>query len=93
MKSPLRVTVDDHLPLYCTAVKGVPTPNVQWHSEGFPVIPFVDIYQQIYLVPTDIPHMTTYTCIATEYGFDGTLIDTVSSNVTVIVEGKLINTH
>ena len=69
-------------------MEGVPIPNVQWHSEGFPVPPVSDPYQQIYLVPTNSPHTTTYTCIGISY--DRVRI-TASANVTVIVEGKLIS--
>ena len=89
-KSPLRVTVGDHLPIYCVAEKGVPIPEVQWHSEGFPVYPSRTFYQQIYVVPTDVPHTTTYTCMETRYLNRGGQVSELSVNVTVIVEGKLI---
>ena len=83
MQSPLRVTVGGHLPIFCTAVEGFPIPDLQWHSEGIPVFPFIQGYQQIYVVPTDSPGTTTYTCVANEFsrGEEFTL------NVTVIVEG------
>ena len=89
MQSPLRVTVGVHLPIYCIAVKGVPIPEVLWHSEGFPVHPFPSFYQQVYVVPTDSPHTTTYTCAETRYFSRGEVISELRVNVTVIVEGKL----
>ena len=90
MQSPLRVTVGGHLPIYCTAVKGIPIPQVQWHSEGLPVYPSQTFYQQVYVVPTDSPHTTTYTCVETRYLRRGEVSE-LRVNVTVIVEGKLIN--
>lgn len=88
LQSPLRVSVGDHLPIYCIAEKGAPIPSVQWHSDGFPVHPSLNNYQQIYVVPTDTPHTATYTCVGTIYS--GGQIKELSVNVTVIVEGKLI---
>ena len=89
MQSPLRVTVGGHLPIYCIAVQGVPIPEVQWHSEGLPVHPLSSFYQQIYVVPTDSPRTTTYTCIGTTFS-RGVETSELRVNVTVIVEGKLI---
>ena len=86
MQSPLKVSVGSHLPLYCTAVAGFPIPEVQWHSEGFPVYPPPQAYQQIYLVPTDSPHETTYTCVGTYK--QGVKVSELRINVTVIVYGK-----
>ena len=88
-KPPLKVSVGDHLPLYCTAVKGFPIPSVQWYSEGAPVYPIPQTYQQIYLVPTDSPHTTVYTCVGTIHS-QGEIVDEVRVNVTVIVESKII---
>ena len=67
-------------------MKGVPTPELQWHSEGFPLIPEYDRYQQIYAVPTDSPHTSTYTCVGVT--FFQTTTSELRVNVTVIVEGK-----
>ena len=89
-QSPVRVTVGSHLLLVCTAVKGFPIPDVQWHSEDFPVYPLPQPYQQIYLVPTDFPHTTIYTCVGTTYS-QGAVTDKLGINVTVIVESKLFN--
>ena len=89
MQSPLSITVGGHLPIYCTAVQGVPIPEVQWHSEGLPVYPLSSFYQQIYVVPTDSPRTITYTCIGTTFS-RGVETSELRVNVTVVVEGKLI---
>ena len=89
LQSPLKVSVGDHLPLYCTAVKGFPIPEVQWHSESFLVYPPPQAYQQVYLVPTDSPHETTYTCVGTTYK-QGVKVRELRINVTVIVHGMYI---
>ena len=67
--------------LYCK-VTGKPTPTVQWYEGGFPVNPM-----QAFLVPTDTPHTTVYTCVGINYV--GNKKHTRSANITVIVEGKL----
>ena len=84
-QSPHRVTVGTQLLLYCAA-EGLPTPTVQWHSNGFPLHPLQQPYQQLYLVPTDSPHTTVYTCIGRNNirGVD----HVAEANVTVIVESK-----
>ena len=87
LQSPLKVSVGGHLPLYCTAVAGFPIPEVQWHSEGFPVYPPPQPHQQIYLVPTNSPHETTYTCVCT-YKQGVKVSSELRINVTVIVHGK-----
>ena len=69
-------------------MKGVPTPELQWDSEGFPLNPQPERYQQIYVVPT---HTTTYTCVGITRNFRGPLTTSeLRVNVTVIVEGKSI---
>ena len=83
-KSPHRVAVGTQLLLYCAA-EGLPTPTVQWYSNGV-LHPLQQSYQQLYLVPTDSPHTTVYTCIGRNR-FKG--INHVSqAKVTVIVESK-----
>ena len=67
-------------------MSGVPIPRIQWHSEDFPVIPTQNIYQQVFVVPTDSPHTTTYTCVGAPPNYYK--ISEVRVNVTVIVEGK-----
>lgn len=63
-------------------------PFVQWYSEGYPVYPTPQAYQQIYLVPTDSPHTTVYTCVGTTYS-QGVVVDQLKVNVTVVVESKM----
>ena len=70
-------------------MRGVPTFYIQWLTEGYPVYSEPLQYQQIYVVPTDSPHTTTYTCEG--FVYDGSSTQTISGlrkNVTVIVEGK-----
>ena len=83
--SPPRVTIGSHLSLYCIAVKGVPVPEVQWYSDGLPVYPTPQAYQQIYVVPTNSPHTTTYTCLGTTYS-EGVIVNELKVNITVTVE-------
>jgi len=86
-QSPHRVTVGTQLLLYCAA-EGIPTPTVQWHSNDVPLHPLQQLYQQLYLVPTDSPGTTVYTCIGRNH-IRG--VDHVSqANITVIVESKEI---
>ena len=84
-QSPHRVTVGTQLLLYCAA-EGLPTPTVQWHSNDIPLHPLQQPYQQLYLVPTDSPHTTVYTCIGRSNirGVD----HVAQANVTVTVESK-----
>ena len=70
-------------------MQGVPTPELQWFTEGSPVYSERVRYQQIYVVPTDSPRTTTYTCVGITYDlFRQTIISELRKNVTVIVEGK-----
>ena len=87
--SPIRVPVGSQLPLYCVAVKGFPLPVVQWYiySQGIPAHPLTQFYQQIYLVPTDSPHTTTYTCVGTQPDRS----QGINVTVTVIVESEQLN--
>ena len=84
-KSPYRVTVNSRLSLYCSA-HGLPLPTVQWYVNGSAAN---QRPPEFYLVPTESPHTTVYTCVATNNA--GNMTHTVSKNITVIVEGmKLI---
>ena len=47
------------------------------------------MYQQIYVVPTDSPHTTTYTCVGTTHS-EGVITNELKVNITVTVESKLI---
>ena len=89
MKLPLTVTVGDHLPLYCTAVSGVPIPKIQWLIGGTPAYPPPQVYQQIYIVPTNSPHQTTYTCVGSTFVEDVKVAEIVV-NVTVNVLGMYV---
>ena len=85
-QSPHTVKVGTHLLLYCAA-EGLPIPTVQWHSDGVPLHPLQQLYQQIYLVPTDYPHTTAYSCVGRNHvaGIDYA----AQANVTVVVvEGR-----
>ena len=84
-QSPHIVKVGTQLLLYCAA-EGLPIPTVQWHGDGVPVHPLEELYQQIFLVPTDSPHTTVYTCIGRNHAKG---VDHVAqANVTVVVGGK-----
>ena len=69
-------------------MSGFPLPEVQWFSEGIPVHPLRQPYQQIYLVPTDSAHTTTYTCVGAIYqnNYYRVLLSEIMVDVTVIVE-------
>jgi len=84
-QSPHIVKVGTQLLLYCAA-DGLPLPTVQWYGDGVPVHPLEELYQQIYLVPTDSPHATVYTCIGRNRVKD--IVYVAQANVTVVVEGK-----
>ena len=86
-QSPHRITVGTQQLLYCAA-EGLPTPTVQWLSNGVPLHPLQQPYQQLYLVPTDAPHTTVYTCMGRNHirGVD----HVAQANVTVIVESKQV---
>ena len=60
----------------------------QWHSNGVPLHPLQQPYQQLYLVPTDSPHTTVYTCMGRNR--IGRVDHVAQANVTVIVESKQI---
>ena len=70
--------------LYCRAT-GKPIPTVQWFKEGIAVNPLPSHFQQVLLVPTNVPHTTVYTCVGVNYA--GNMKHTRSSNITVIVKG------
>ena len=84
-QSPHIVKVGTQLLLYCAA-EGLPIPTVQWHGDGVPVHPLEELYQQIFLVPTDSPHTTVYVCIGRNQVKGVDYVD--QANVIVVVEGK-----
>ena len=71
--------------LYCRAI-GKPIPRVQWYKDDTPVNPISSPFQQPFIVPTNMPHTTVYTCKGTNY------IENVkyarSANITVIAKGN-----
>ena len=87
-QSPHIVKVGTQLLLYCAA-EGLPIPTVQWYGDGVPVHPLQELYQQIFLVPTDTPRTTVYTCIGKNRAKD--VEHVAQANVTVVVEGMKNN--
>ena len=71
--------------LYCRA-SGKPIPTVQWYKDDIAVNPLSSYYQQVFLVPTDNPHTTVYTCVGINYA--GNKKHVRSANITVIVKGE-----
>ena len=73
--------------LSCKAI-GKPIPRVQWYKDDTTVNPISSTLLQPFIVPTDVPHTTVYTCKGTNY------IENVkytrSANITVIVKGNVI---
>ena len=73
--------------LYCTAI-GKPIPRVQWYKDDTTVNPISSSFQQTFIVPTNMPHTTVYTCKGTNY--IGNIKHTKSATITVIVKGKYV---
>ena len=71
--------------LYCRA-SGKPIPTVQWYKDDIAVNPLPSYYQQVFLVPTDSPHTTVYTCVGINYA--GNKKRVRSANITVVVKGE-----
>ena len=71
--------------LYCRAT-GKPIPRVQWYKDDTTVKPISSLLEQTFIVPTNMPHTTVYTCKGTNY------IENVkytrSASITVIVKGN-----
>jgi len=64
--------------------KGEPTTTVQWYQGEHPVKDDAELSEQVYYVPTDSPHTTTYTCLAQNNASGA--IRTVAANIIVIVQ-------
>ncbi|XP_065904619.1 basement membrane-specific heparan sulfate proteoglycan core protein-like isoform X2 [Dysidea avara] len=78
--SPHTVSVGTRVFLYCIA-EGRPIPTIKWYKNNF-LIP--EQTSQLYLVPTDSPHSTKYTCEGINNA--GNVKNTASASVTVKVE-------
>ena len=87
-ESPYTINVGTLAILYCRA-RGKPIPTVQWYKDNSAVNPLPSLFQQQYIVETDSPHTTVYTCKANNYA--GNMKHSSSANITVIVKGKLIS--
>ena len=80
--SPYKITVGSLAILYCAST-GKPITRVRWYKNHTPVNPFYSLLYQSYLIPTNTPHTTVYTCKGwntiknTRY--------TSSANITVVV--------
>ena len=71
--------------LLCRA-SGKPIPTVQWHKHNVAANPVATLFQQSFLIPTDMPHTTVYTCVGRNYA--GGKKHMKSANITVTVKGK-----
>ena len=85
-QSPYTVSVGTRLFLYCKAL-GYPTPTVQWYRGSNPVVPIAQYFQQLFSVPTDLPHKREYTCIGRNNA--GNKRHAAHKKITVIVKGTL----
>ena len=73
--------------IYCIAT-GTPVPTAQWYKSDTAVTPIPSLFQQAFIVPTDTPHTTVYTCMGTNYAGNRKHLHVSSANITVIVESK-----
>ena len=84
-ESPYTINMDSLAVLYCTA-DGRPIPTVQWFENNDAVTPLPSPYQQQFIVPTNTPHTTVYTCKAINRPRNRKCVR--SASVTVVVESK-----
>ena len=87
-ESPYMTNVGSLATLYCKAI-GKPIPRVQWYKDDTTVNPISSPFQQSFVVPTNMPHTTVYTCRGTNY--IGNIKHIRSANITVIVKGNVSN--
>lgn len=76
--------VGDTKQLVCTA-KGFPTPMVQWYKDNQPVEDSAPSFK-VLDVPTKMPQITMYTCVATNYA--GNKQHTRETKITVEVKSR-----
>ena len=81
-QSPYTVDVGTKLVLHCI-VEGLPIPTIQWYKND---IPIPQESSQLYLVSTDAPSTTVYTCEGKNGA--GNMENIVHANITVIVKSK-----
>ena len=70
--------------IICTA-EGLPIPTVKWYNDT-KLVDSSTLSHLILDIPTNITHITTYTCIATNYA--GNQTHTSESKITVEVKGR-----
>ena len=58
---------------------------MQWYQNNKPVKPHAEPFVQDYVVPTNDPHTTVYTCIARN--FTANVNHNITANITLIVQG------
>jgi len=84
LQSPYTVSVGTRLLLYCRA-DGKPIPTVQWFSGRREANDIAQLFQQLYLVPTNIPGTRVYTCKGSNNA--GNIKQSAKKSITVVVEG------
>ena len=84
-KSPYTINMGDLAILYCTSL-GNPIPRVQWFKDDTAVNPISSPFQQIFIVPTNMPHTTVYTCKGINYIANKK--HAMSANITITIKGK-----
>ena len=76
------VSVGTKLLMYCIA-NGLPAPTIQWYENN---VPIPEQTSPLYIVPTDTPHVTLYSCEAKNNA--GNIENTAYANITVTVQSK-----